>query len=70
VRTSGPLHDAKKELVEAWCTLALVREDALPTPDDIGVDAAAYCNGLAEAASELRRQLLDRLRAGELTRAE
>jgi len=70
VRTSGPLHDAKKELVEAWCTLALVRDDALPTPEGIGVDAAAYCNGLAEAASELRRQLLDRLRAGELERAE
>jgi translin len=70
IRTSGPLHDAKKELAEAWCTLALVRNDPLPTPDDVSVDVAAYCNGLAEAASELRRQLLDRLRAGDLTRAE
>jgi translin len=70
VRTTGPLHDAKKELAEAWCTLALVRDDPLPTPEEIGVDVAPYCNGLAEAASELRRQLLDRLRAGELTRAE
>jgi len=70
VRTNGPLHDAKKELAEAWCTLALVRDDPLPTPEEISVDAAAYCNGLAEAASELRRQLLDRLRAGELVRAE
>ena len=70
VRTSGPLHDAKKELAEAWCTLALVRNDPLPTAEDISVDVAAYCNGLAEAASELRRQLLDRLRAGDLTRAE
>ncbi len=70
VRTSGPLHDAKKELAEAWCTLALVRNDPLPTPEQISVDMAAYCNGLAEAASELRRQLLDRLRAGELARAE
>ena len=70
VRTSGPLHDAKKELAEAWCTLALVRDEPLPTPEEIGVDVAPYCNGLAEAASELRRQLLDRLRAGELARAE
>jgi translin len=70
VRTNGPLHDAKKELAEAWCTLALVRDDPLPTPEEISVDAAAYCNGLAEAASELRRQLLDRLRAQELVRAE
>ena len=60
VRTSGPLHDAKKELAEAWLTLALVRDDPLPTPDELGIDIAPYCNGLAEAASELRRQLLDR----------
>jgi translin len=70
IRTGGPLHDAKKELAEAWCTLALVRDDPLPSPDDIAVDVAPYCNGLAEAASELRRQLLDRLRAGNLARAE
>lgn len=70
IRTSGPLHDAKKELAEAWCTLALVRNDPLPTPEDVSVDVAPYCNGLAEAASELRRQLLDRLRAGDLARAE
>src|SRR5436190_147751 len=30
----------------------------------------AWLNGLAEAASELRRHLLDRLRGGELERAE
>jgi translin len=70
VRTNGPLYDAKKELAEAWLTLALVRNEPLPSPDELGVEIAAYCNGLAEAASELRRQLLDRLRHGELARAE
>jgi translin len=70
VRSGGPLHDAKKELAEAWCTLALVRDDPLPTPEEISIEVAPYCNGLAEAASELRRQLLDQLRAGELERAE
>lgn len=70
VRTNGPLMDAKKELAEAWLTLALVRDETLPTPDDLRVDIARYCNGLAEAASELRRQLLDRLRAGDNARAE
>ena len=70
VRTNGPIYDAKKELAEAWLTLALVREEPLPTPTDLRVDVAPYCNGLAEAASELRRQLLDRLRAGDLSRAE
>jgi translin len=70
VRSGGPLHDAKKELAEAWCTLALVRDDPLPSPEELSVEVAPYCNGLAEAASELRRQLLDQLRAGELERAE
>jgi translin len=70
VRTTGPLYDAKKELAEAWLTLALVRDRPLPAPDELKIDIAPYCNGLAEAASELRRQLLDRLRAGDMSRAE
>jgi translin len=70
VRTGGPLNDAKKELAEAWLTLALVRDLPLPSPENLGIEIAPYCNGLAEAASELRRQLLDQLRAGELARAE
>jgi translin len=70
VRTTGPLYDAKKEYVEARLTLAFVRESRLPTIDDLGVDAAAYLNGMSEAASELRREILDCLRHGHLDRAE
>ncbi|MDP9366320.1 MAG: haloacid dehalogenase, partial [Chloroflexota bacterium] len=42
----------------------------LPEPRELGVEDAAYLNGLAEAASELRRDALDRLRAGDLPAAE
>ena len=70
VRTTGPLNDAKKEYAEAALTLALVRGDALRGPDDLGVDLAPYLNGMAEAASELRRQILDCLRHGHLDTAE
>jgi translin len=70
LRGNGPIHDARKEVVEAWLTLALVRGDALPGPDELGVDASPYLNGMAEAASELRRQVLDCLRRGELSRGE
>jgi translin len=70
LRGSGPVHDARKEVVEAWLTLALVRGDALPSRTDLGVDASAYLNGMAEAASELRRQVLDCLRRGDLARGE
>jgi len=70
VRHGGYLHDAKKEYAEARITLAFVRGDALPPPADLGVEPPAYLNGLAEAASELRRHILDCLRADQLERAE
>ena len=41
-----------------------------PARPSSSVGLAAWLNGLAEAASELRRHLLDRLRAGETARGE
>ena len=70
VAHAGFLHDAEKEYVEARLTAALVAGGALPGPDDLDVLAISWLRGLAEAASELRRHLLDRLRAGELDRGE
>jgi translin len=70
VRHGGYLHDAKKEYAEARITLAFVRGDPLPAPGALGVEAPAYLNGLAEAASELRRHILDCLRVDRLERAE
>ena len=70
VRHGGYLADAKKEYAEAWLTLAFVRGDPIPTPAAIRVDVPPYLNGLAEAASELRRLTLDCLRADRLERAE
>lgn len=70
VRHGGYLHDAKKEYAEAHLTLAFVRGDPLPSAASIGVEIPAYLNGMAEAASELRRHTLDCLRADRLARAE
>lgn len=67
---AGFLHDAAKEYVEARATAALVAGEPVPGPDELGVEVPAYLNGLAEAASELRRNALDRLRDGRLDRAE
>ena len=67
---SGPLHDAAKEYVEARLTLALAAGRTLASAEELGVPDASWLNGLAEAASELRRHLLDRLRAGEFSQAE
>jgi translin len=67
---AGPLHDAAKEYAEARLTAALAADRPLPSPEDLGIGDAAWLNGLAEAASELRRHLLDRLREGDVGRGE
>lgn len=66
----GPLHDAAKEYAEARLTAAMVSDGPLPSAGELGIPAAAWLNGLAEAASELRRHLLDRLRDGDLVQGE
>jgi translin len=66
----GFLHDAEKEYAEARLTAALVDGSSLPDHREVGVAIPAWLNGLAEAASELRRHLLDRVRDGELARGE
>ena len=70
VAYAGFLHDAEKEYAEARAVAALVAGAPLPTPEDLAVAGPAWMRGLAEAASELRRHLLDRLREGQLERGE
>ena len=65
---AGYTQDALKEYAEARITAAIVRDQPIPSPEQLGVADPAYLNALAEAASELRRQVLDRLRAGEIDR--
>ncbi len=67
---TGALKDAQKELAEGHITLAIIKGDDLPTPAELGVDGAAYLNGMGEAVGEVRRYLLDGLRRGDLTRGE
>jgi translin len=66
---AGFLQDAQKEYAEARATQALVAGASPPAPEDLGVGDAPYLNGLAEAIGELRRHLLDVLRAGDVARA-
>lgn len=67
---AGYTQDALKELVEAYTLYAFVRGAELPGPADLKVPAASYLNGLAEAASELRRFTLDLIRLGRCAEAE
>jgi translin len=67
---AGYTQDALKELAEAHLTRAIILEKPLPSPTDIKVEEAAYLNGLAEAAGELRRFTLDALRRGDVIQAD
>lgn len=62
---AGYVQDAQKEYAEAALTHALVKQTPLPGPGELGVEDAAWLNGLGEAVGELRRYLLDLLRRGE-----
>jgi translin len=67
---TGSFRDAQKEYVEGCAVLNIVTGKLLPTPDELSVDSAAYLNGLGEAASELRRYLLDSMRKGDISKGE
>ena len=67
---TGYTQDALKELTEACCVFAIVQGKPIPTPKEIEIDEAAYLNGLAEAASELRRRALDLIRRDRVDEAE
>jgi translin len=67
---TGYTQDSLKELTEACCVFAIVQHRSIPTPEEIEVDEAAYLNGLAEAASELRRRALDLIRRDRVEEAE
>ena len=67
---AGYTQDALKEFAEANIVLALVADDPLPEPEALGVEYAAYLNGLGEAASEMRRRCLDIIRHDHSAEAE
>ena len=67
---AGYLNDSEKEMVEAAAVLAIVRNEELPSPDELHCGIMAYLNGMGEAASEVRRYALDEMRRGNLDAAE
>jgi translin len=67
---AGFVSDAAKEYAEASITEALFKGEPVPGFTDLGVDPVPYLHGLGEAVGELRRRLLDLLRAGDVEQAE
>ncbi|MCB0189726.1 MAG: haloacid dehalogenase [Caldilineaceae bacterium] len=67
---AGYTQDSLKELVEAHVVYALVRGEALPTPAELNVTGATYLRGMSEAATEMRRFVLDLMRQGQVLEAQ
>ena len=67
---TGFVFSAQKEYVEGCITLDLITGNSIPDPDELGIDYAAYLNGLGEAVGELRRHVLDLVRKGDISRCE
>ncbi|MCI0578846.1 MAG: haloacid dehalogenase [Chloroflexi bacterium] len=68
--SAGYTQDAIKEYVEAKLLYALVRDEPLPAPEALGAEGNTWLNGLAEAATELRRRILDIIRHGHSQEVE
>ncbi len=68
--SAGYMLDSQKEYAEAHLTRAMVQGTDLPGPEDLGVDDAAWLNGLGEAGGELRRAALDAIRRDDIAAAE
>jgi translin len=67
---SGYTQDALKEFVEAHLTVATILNQDWPTPEDLQVAYATYLNGMSEVIGELRRRIMDLMRAGHSPEVE
>jgi len=67
---TGYTQDALKEVVEAHLVFAVVRGTPLPTPAELLVTGPTYLRGMSEAATEMRRFVLDLIRRGQVAEAE
>jgi translin len=67
---AGYTQDALKELVEAHLLFVVVRGGPMPRPEALRVTGATYLRGMSEAATEMRRFVLDLMRQGEIEQAE
>ena len=66
---AGYVQDAQKEYAEANITYAVIAGEEIPNAARLGVEPAAYLNGLGEAAGEMRRYILDHHRLARLKSA-
>ncbi|MDM7919689.1 MAG: haloacid dehalogenase [Methanosarcina sp.] len=71
---AGFVEHAQQEYSEVAVLYSLLKDEGkikdLPSPDDLGVEYAAYLNGLGDVVGELRRHILDLIREESFEKAE
>ncbi len=67
---TGYTQDALKEFCEAHLTVATILSQDWPSPEDLQVEYATYLNGMSEVVGELRRRIMDLMRAGHSPEVE
>ena len=70
IADSGIVLSAQQEYGEAEIVRAAIMKEKLPEVDEIGIPYKPYLAALADAAGELRRYILDKIRANQIERAE
>lgn len=70
VRYAGFVDGAEQEYAEARCVYSITTRHAVPTPDEVGVESVNYLAGLGDVTGELRRHILDLIRAGRAEQGE
>lgn len=70
VRYAGFVDGAEQEYAEARCVYSITTCRQILTPDEVGVDSVNYLAGLGDVTGELRRYILDLIRAGRAEEGE
>jgi len=70
VRYAGFVDGAEQEYAEARCVYSIITRCQILTPDEVGVEGINYLAGLGDVTGELRRHILDLIRAGRAAEGE
>jgi len=70
VRYAGFVDGAEQEYVEARNVYSITTRHEILTPDEVGVEPVNYLAGLGDVTGELRRHILDLIRAGRAAEGE
>lgn len=66
LRSSGILNNAICEYVEAKLLYTIIRDNSIPSPEELSVDVVQYLQGIGDVIGEIRRIILENIRRGDV----